>query len=127
MRDAFRMRFIKVLFRFALWSIFLIMVAISFVVIYFAWSGEPSKPSASNLKVTAISYCKVQVKQSLKDPSSVDWTDWQSWPVSVERPIWTVLAKYRAKNSFGAVVPGEAICEVVINDEGKVVGVNLLN
>jgi hypothetical protein len=38
-----------------------------------------------------------------------------------------VLAKYRAKNSFGAVVPGETVCEVVINDEGKVVGVNLLN
>jgi hypothetical protein len=64
--------------------------------------GSNSSPlgSASEARVE----CSSSIEQRLRDPSSVEWIDRFSWPATrADNGVWTVHARYRARNGFGGM------------------------
>lgn len=70
----------------------------------------------------AISMCQVFVQRSLHDPSSVEWDKPSAWParqtVSTP-PTWEVVARYRAKNAFGALRLQTTTCTMIAESGGN--------
>lgn len=76
-------------------------------------NAKRSAVEASGDKARALSACQLAIKETLKNPSSVEWVDMLQWPSSFEEPLWTIQATYRATNSFNAVVTESVICETL--------------
>ena len=58
--------------------------------------------------------CRRTVKESLKDPGSMNigWGDVESGTNAQNSSEWVVKFPFRARNSFNAITPGFAQCEV---------------
>ena len=63
-----------------------------------------------NIKMDALAGCEVLVEKTLKDPSSFA-PERDQYRTNLKAGKGSVTLIYRAKNSFGAVVPGATQCQ----------------
>ena len=63
-----------------------------------------------NIKMDALAGCEVLVEKALKDPSSFT-PERDQYRSNLKSGKGSVTLVYRAKNSFGAVVPGSTQCQ----------------
>ena len=63
-----------------------------------------------NIKMDALAGCEVLVEKALKDPSSFA-PERDQYRTNLKAGKGSVTLIYRAKNSFGAVVPGATQCQ----------------
>lgn len=63
-------------------------------------------------------FCSSRIKESLRNPASVDWDAMHAWPVIDDGDgLYTVIAKYRAENGFGGMVKEARQCLVARDGE----------
>lgn len=61
--------------------------------------------------------CRIYVKESLKDPNSAEFMGYGKTSSSDDGGVVSVSVSYRAKNSFGALVPAAFSCTVKLSGE----------
>lgn len=70
----------------------------------------------------AVSMCQTFIQRSLHDPSSVEWDRASTWParqIVSTPPTWEVVARYRAKNAFGALRLQTTTCTMIAEGSGR--------
>ncbi|MBN9426642.1 MAG: zinc ribbon domain-containing protein [Burkholderiales bacterium] len=70
----------------------------------------------------AIAMCQTFIQRSLHDPSSVEWDRPSTWPAKQTvstPPTWEVVARYRAKNAFGALRLQTTTCTMIAESGGN--------
>lgn len=92
------------------WKIALIGVVVVGGIIWFS-SSRPTEPVYD--KVSAYTYCQIEVKKNLKSPDSARFSDMTA---SGSGGTWTARGTVRSENSFGAMVPATFECSII---EGK--------
>ena len=71
----------------------------------------------NNPEVAAKKACKEDILDNANDPRSVEWVDEEFWRTRVKytttdgRQVYETRMELRAKNGFGALVKGVALCE----------------
>lgn len=83
-----------------------------------ALSPEQKAEELRNSRVySGKSACRINAKEVMKDPSSAEFVGYGSATASTDGSTVSVPVTYRAKNSFGAIVPSTVICTVRLNGE----------
>lgn len=70
----------------------------------------------------AVSMCQTFIQRSLHDPSSVEWdrpSSWHAKHIISTPPTWEVVARYRAKNAFGALRLQTTTCTMIADGNGQ--------
>lgn len=60
---------------------------------------EPHGGSASSAR----KMCQKFVMQTLRDPESAQWGEWQRWPAEQDQTAWFVTMEFRARNGMGGM------------------------
>lgn len=99
-------------------------VVIAVVVTGRALISVPSIELASSAPTDgeAISMCQTFIQRSLHDPSSVEWdrpSSWHAKHIISTPPTWEVVARYRAKNAFGALRLQTTTCTMIAEGGGQ--------
>lgn len=92
------------------------VIGIPLLIIMWSSDGDADlSPEAETLKQARWA-CMVAVKDMLKDPGSAEWGagsgNWYAeWPASTDADgLTTVQPRFRAKNSFGAMIESQWQC-----------------
>ncbi len=107
------------------WKFMLPAVIVSFIAAA-AWDGGAGYrygfAGAAPDEAEAISMCQTFIQRSLHDPSSVEWdrpSTWRAKHIISTPPTWEVVARYRAKNAFGALRLQTTTCTMIAEGAGQ--------